>query len=50
MVEGDIGQFLENHALELTKIAWAGYYHTYASPHEIGFEMDARIWRKCKNG
>ena len=41
MVEGDRGQFLGNSALELAEIAWAGYYHPYASPHETGFEMDS---------
>lgn len=46
MAEGDRGQFLRNCALELAEIAWAGYYHPYASPHEADFEMDAQIWRK----
>ena len=50
MAKGDRGQFLGNRALELAEIALADYYHPYASPHETGFEMDARIWRKCKNG
>jgi len=50
MAEGDRGQFLGNRALELAEISWVGYYHLYASPHETGFEMDAWIWRKCKNG
>ena len=50
MAEGERAQFLEDHALELAETAWAGYYHLYASPHEISFEMDAQIWRKCKNG
>ena len=43
-------QFLENRASESTETTWVGYYHPYASPHETGFEMDAQIWRKCKNG
>ena len=50
MAEGDRAQFLGNHALELAEIAWVGYYHPYATPHETSFEADARIWRKCKNG
>ena len=33
MTEGDRGQFLENHAMELAKTTWAGYYHLNASPH-----------------
>lgn len=37
MDEGDGGQFLGNSALELAEIAWAGYYHPYASCHEAGF-------------
>jgi len=43
-------QFLGNCASKLAKNAWIGYYHPYASPHEASYEMDAQIWRKCKNG
>jgi len=50
MVEDYRDQFLENRASELAETAWVGYYHPCASPHEIGFETDAWIWRKCKNG
>jgi len=50
MVEDFREQFLGNHALESAEIAWVGYYHPYAYPHETGFETDAQIWRKCKNG
>lgn len=50
MAEDYKGQFLGNHASELTETAWVGYYHPYTSPHKKGFETDARIWRKCKNG
>ncbi len=50
IVEDYRDQFLGNHASELVETAWVGYYRPYAFPHEIGFEMDARIWRKCKNG
>jgi len=32
-------QFLGNRASESADTAWVGYYHPYASPHEIGFEM-----------
>ena len=50
MAEGYKDQFLGNRASESAETAWVGYYHPDASPHEIGFEMDARIWRKYKNG
>jgi len=50
MAEGDGGQFLGNHALEFSEITGACYHHPYASPHEIVFQMDAQILRKCKNG
>jgi len=50
MVEDFRDQFLGNRASESTETTWVGYYHPYASPHETGFETDARIWRKYKNG
>ena len=50
MAEDFRARFLGNRASESVETAWVGYYHPFASPHETGFEMDARIWRKCKNG
>lgn len=49
MVEHYRGQFPENRAWELAETAWVSYYHLYASPYETDFQMDAWIWRKCKN-
>ena len=49
MTEDFRDQFLENRASESNETAWVGYYNTCTSPHETGFETDARIWRKCKN-
>lgn len=50
MAEDYKGLFLGNRASESAETAWVGYYHLYASPTETGFEMDAQIWRKYKNG
>ena len=50
MAEDFRGRFLGNRASESAETAWVGYYHPCASPHETGFETDARLWRKCKNG
>jgi len=50
MAEDFRDQFLENRASESAEIAWVGYHHSYAYPHETDFETDAWIWRKCKNG
>ena len=50
MVGGDGGRFLGNRVLKCVEISWSCYHHPYVSPHEITFQMDAWILRKCKNG
>jgi len=50
MAEYYRGQFLANRVSKSVETTWVGYYHPYTSPHETDFEMDAWIWRKCKNG
>lgn len=46
MAEDFRDRFLRNRASESAETAWVGYHHSYAYPHETGFETDARIWRK----
>ena len=43
-------QSLGNRAFESAETTWVGYYYTCSSPHEFFFEIDAWLWRKCKNG
>ena len=50
MAEDFRARFLGNRASESAETSWVGYHHSRAYPHETGFETDARLWRKCKNG
>ena len=50
MAEEFRGRFLGNRASESAETTWVGYHRSHAYPHETGFETDARLWRKCKNG
>lgn len=49
MVVGDGGWFLENFALEFYEMAWACYYHPYASTHETNLQMDVKFSGYGKN-
>jgi len=41
MVEDYRDRVLGNCISESAETTWVGYYYPYASPREIGFEMDA---------
>lgn len=45
----DGGQFLENCALEFSKISCACYHHPYESPPETNWKMDTWFSRYEKN-